>query len=285
MSCRGSVTSGGGKKYRTKSKCSIVDESLFATARPSAAKVRAGQRKPEMIQVITKDLIRNVVVPSKTKPHNAICINQATLRSVHEKSKTKTRDELMMELENARKEQEIAMAAAAQRKHKFEETDLHKQENAELNDLEREAKLLNEGILEKAKMQRLEQEDEIKHLNELMLNAKCHAIRDAQVLEREEIKRDIQEEETRLDTIREVHRLNEIEDAERVEQAKQIKRIEGARQIMDQIKSNTVARILEEEKKNAESAALLSYIEKLQREDLQELERKRAQQIEIQKEI
>ena len=50
MSCRGSVTSGGGKKYRTKSKCSIVDESLFATARPSAAKVRAGQRKPEMIQ-------------------------------------------------------------------------------------------------------------------------------------------------------------------------------------------------------------------------------------------
>ena len=30
---------------------------------------------------------------------------------------------------------------------------------------------------------------------------------------------------------------------------------------------------------------MLSYIEKLQREDLQELERKRAQQIEIQKEI
>jgi len=154
-----------------------------------------------------------------------------------------------------------------------------------LNDLEREAKRLNEGILEKAKMQRLEQEDEIKHLNELMLNAKCHAIRDAQILEREEIKQDIQSEETRLDTIREVHRLNAIKEAEREEQGKQIKRIEGARQIMDQIKSNTVARILEEEKKNAESAALLSYIEKLQREDLLELEQKSAQQIEIQKEI
>lgn len=86
-----------------------------------------------------------------------------------------------------------------------------------------------------------------------MLNAKCHAIRDAQILEREEIKQDIQSEETRLDTIREVHRLNAIKEAEREEQAKQIKRIEGARQIMDQIKSNTVARILEEEKKNAES--------------------------------
>ena len=31
-----------------------------------------------------------------------------------------------------------------------------------MNDLEREAKRLNEQILEKAKMQRLEQEDEIK---------------------------------------------------------------------------------------------------------------------------
>ena len=35
----------------------------------------------------------------------------------------------------------------------------------------------------------------------------------------------------------------------------------------------------------APKAALLSYIEKLQREDLLELERKHAQQIEIQKEI
>ena len=63
------------------------------------------------------------------------------------------------------------------------------------------------------------------------------------------------------------------------------KRIEGARQIMDQIRTNTVTRILEEEKKNAESAALLAYIEKLQHEDLAELERKRDTQIQIQKEI
>ena len=48
---------------------------------------------------------------------------------------------------------------------------------------------------------------------------------------------------------------------------------------------NKVTRILEEEKKNAESAALLAYIEKLQHEDLAELERKRDTQIQIQKEI
>ena len=49
-----------------------------------------------------------------------------------------------------------------------------------------------------------------------------------------------------------VHRLNAIKDAEKIESLKAAKRMEGARQIMDQIKSNTEVRILEEEKKNAE---------------------------------
>ena len=139
--------------------------------------------------MITKDLIRNVVVPSKSKTPAPICISKSTIESVRQKSKVRTRQEIQTETEDARNEAENALAAAAQRKLKFEEIDLRKQvrtlslinidhywaifqENAELNDLEREAKILNEGILEKAKMQRLEQEDEIKHLNELMLNAK-----------------------------------------------------------------------------------------------------------------
>jgi len=291
MSCRvGSIASsrqsGRSRSYRTKSKRSEVDESLFGSAN-SAAKLRANCRsnKPETVQVITKDLIRNVVVPSKDKAPSAICISQNTIKSVRDKSVVRTREEIQLELENARQEQQDSMDAAALRKKKFQEADLEKQENEELNDLEREAKHLNEGILEKAKMQRLEQEDEIKHLNELMLNAKCHAIRDAQILEKEEIKCEIQEEENRLDIIREVHRLNAIKDGEKIEQMKHEKRIEGARQIMDQIRTNTVTRILEEEKKNAESAALLAYIEKLQHEDLAELERKRDTQIQIQKEI
>ena len=37
--------------------------------------------------------------------------------------------------------------------------------------------------LAKSQAKRLEENDEIKHLNELILEAKCHAIRDAQVQE------------------------------------------------------------------------------------------------------
>ena len=40
-----------------------------------------------------------------------------------------------------------------------------------------------------------EQDDEIKELNELILNAKCHAIRDAQLSEKDEITTAMKEEE------------------------------------------------------------------------------------------
>ena len=40
-----------------------------------------------------------------------------------------------------------------------------------------------------------EQEDEIKKLNELILNAKCHAIRDTQLDEKKEIKESVKDEE------------------------------------------------------------------------------------------
>ena len=77
--------------------------------------------------VITKDLIRNVVVPSKDKAPSAICISQNTIKSVRDKSVVRTREEIQLELENARQEQQDSMDAAALRKKKFQEADLVKQ--------------------------------------------------------------------------------------------------------------------------------------------------------------
>ena len=52
-------------------------------------------------------------------------------------------------------------------------------------------------MLAKAKEKLEEQDDEIKELNELILNAKCHAIRDAQLCEKDEIANAMKEEEVR----------------------------------------------------------------------------------------
>lgn len=76
--------------------------------------------------------------------------------------------------------------------------------------------------------------------------------------EKAEIALDLQQEEERLDAMMEVHRLNGVKQAEINEEIKQKQRREGAREILDQIKLNTENKLLEEEKKNAESQALIT---------------------------
>lgn len=64
------------------------------------------------------------------------------------------------------------MAAAAERKAKMQELDAERQAQVGLNDLEEETKKENEHLLENARKLRMEQEDEIKRLSELILSAK-----------------------------------------------------------------------------------------------------------------
>ncbi len=79
--------------------------------------------------------------------------------------------------------------------------DQQRKKNTPLDDIDQEAKEESEYILKRANELRQEQEDEVKHLNELILNAKCHAIRDAQLLEKKQIKQEIIEEDKRLDRL------------------------------------------------------------------------------------
>ncbi len=56
---------------------------------------------------------------------------------------------------------------------------------------------------------------------QLILNAKCHAIRDAQLLEKKQIKQEIQEEDKRLDMIMEIERINALQIQEQIERKRQ----------------------------------------------------------------
>merc|ERR1712154_421266 len=75
-------------------------------------------------------------------------------------------------------------AEAAERKKYFGDLDAARKKTEGLNDLEEEAKKENEYLLEKARVAKIEQEDKIKQLNELILDAKVHAIRDLQITEK-----------------------------------------------------------------------------------------------------
>ena len=58
----------------------------------------------------------------------------------------------------------------------------------------------------------------------MIANAKVHAIRDAQVMEKSLIGKEMKEEEMRLDTMMEIDRINAIRAAEDIDELKQKQR-------------------------------------------------------------
>ena len=70
--------------------------------------------------------------------------------------------------------------------------------------LQEEAEV-NAQLVSRAKRMVEEQDDEIKKVNELVLHAKCNAIRDAQNAEKGEILQAMKEEEVRCKNVMGVH--------------------------------------------------------------------------------
>ena len=123
-----------------------------------------------------------------------------------------------------------------------------------------------------------EQDDDIKKINEFVLNAKCHAIRDKQLEEKVDIRKCVTEEEARLDSMMEAERVKAVDKYNRREREIQLQRYKGAEVIQKQIKNREQQKLLDLEKKNQETQAMLQYLDRLQEEDLKTLMEKKASQ-------
>ncbi|XP_035674846.1 cilia- and flagella-associated protein 45-like [Branchiostoma floridae] len=264
---------------------SPFEEELQTDRRLSSGNNKSKKAGRETIQVITKDLIRNLIVPMEDPSGQSIILHQGEFARIKSAARVLTKEERERLEEMRKREKEEAIDACAQRKTFMKVKDLDRKQNEKLNDLEEEAQEQAQYLLEKAKKQQEEQEDEIKALNELILNAKCHAIRDAQILEKGVIQKELTEEEKRLDLMMEVDRVNDLKLQEEITLRRKQERLIGKQQIIDQIQQNEEDRLLDQEKKDQEARQMLQYLEKLQMEDLKELERKRLQQLDIQVEI
>merc|ERR1712071_299955 len=177
------------------------------------------------------------------------------------------------------------LAEMAERKKSMRRHDVERKQGEKMNDLEQESATMAAVLLAKSQAKRLEENDEIKHLNELILEAKCHAIRDAQVQEKVHLKQELESEDTRLDTMGEIDRVNAIKQQEQVEKNRNAQRVRGAKQIMDQIEANSLEKMLATERREQEAKLLVENQRKLQMLDLDEIETKKIGQKNLQKEI
>ncbi|XP_064651081.1 cilia- and flagella-associated protein 45-like isoform X1 [Lineus longissimus] len=305
------------RQYRVVSNSSQVDECLFGTPNrvqqrkdmldskwkndtneetniESEARERSANRKSngkkkkskkETVQVITKDLIRNLIVPSEDPSGQCIILPAPDFNRIRRAAIVVTREEReAMELQR-KLEKEEADNEATRRKNFLKQMDMKRQKNEALNDLEVEAQENANHLLEKAKEQVQEQEDEIKYLNELILNAKCHAIRDAQVIEKDEIKQEMTEEEKRLDSMMEVHRVNVIRIQEEIEKQRREERLLGAATLLEQIQENERERLFELERKDQENVEGQKLIQRNIEEDRMMLEDRKIQQAHLREDL
>ena len=97
-------------------------------------------------------------------------------------------------------------------------------------------------------------------LLQLILNAKCHAIRDAQLIEKVDIKKEQLDEEKRLDEMMEVERRKALNEYEEREKAAHFERLQGAHVLQQQITDREQARLLDEEKKDQETKVYMLLI-------------------------
>ena len=104
----------------------------------------------------------------------------------------------------------------------------------------------------------------------MVLNAKCHAIRDAQLLEKQQIKKELEEENKRLDIMMEIERLNAIKIQEEIEKKRHQQIKEGASMVLKQIEENEKEKVYREDMREQENAAMLESMQKLQEKDWEE---------------
>uniref|UniRef100_A0A670JTV1 Cilia- and flagella-associated protein 45 n=1 Tax=Podarcis muralis TaxID=64176 RepID=A0A670JTV1_PODMU len=251
----------------------------------SARKSLGWGHKPETIRLITRDLIRDLIVPKLDPSGESLIISPEDFQRIKDSSRVFTKEEREAQKAALKAEREATIVAVNERKKSMKLKEILRKKNEKLNDLEEEAKERAQYLLQRAANMRMEQEDEIKSLGEIILEAKCHAIRDAQILEKRQIEKEMNEEEMRLAKMMEAERQKVGMMQDELERKRKEEKYRGKRHLLEQIQKNEEMRSVKSEQRDQEAQEMLEYLERLQFEDEREMERRRREQLRLQAEI
>ncbi|XP_031716901.1 cilia- and flagella-associated protein 45 isoform X2 [Anarrhichthys ocellatus] len=268
------------RRYRTLAPTSQVDQTLFGSPKP----FRKNEER-ETIQIITRDLIRNLRIPSKDPSGGSIILPSAEFQRITSTSQILPKEERDTQREAYQRKKEEEIRAAEETKRLINEAGLSHQENQAPTELELEARDRAQRLLEQANASRMEEEEEIRKLNMLILAAQCQAMRDAQIDEKKQIQAELSEDEKRLDAMMEVERRKALETMEQIDELHRQQRIGGMQNICDQIQQHLIDKQMQDEMREQEKEQTQEKQEKMNLEDLKAMEKKREEQQCLQEEI
>ncbi|XP_047035345.1 cilia- and flagella-associated protein 45 [Helicoverpa zea] len=132
--------------------------------------------------------------------------------------------------------------------------------------------------LSRAEMLRADDMQGPRLCNRIILASKCHAIRDAQITEKELIKKELDEEQRRLDAIMEENRTRAVTRGEEEEERRQRLRLQNLAALKEQIQAHETAKIMEAERIEEESIRVNQANIAMQIDEAQKLKEKHQRQ-------
>ncbi|XP_059991439.1 cilia- and flagella-associated protein 45 isoform X4 [Lagenorhynchus albirostris] len=224
-------------------------------------------------------------IPTKDPSGESLIMSPEEFERIKWASHVLTREELKAREQAFKEEKEAIVDAVTTRKKIMKQKEMVWRTSKKLNNLEEVAKDRAQNLLQRARQLRMEQEEELKDVSKIILNAKCHAIRDAQILEKQLIQKELDAEEKRLDQMMEVERQKSVQRQEELHRKRREESIRGRRHIVEQMEKKQEERSLLAEQQQQDKEQIRAYMEQLQEEDLRDLERRHQQKLQMQAEI
>ncbi|NXM17579.1 CFA45 protein, partial [Ploceus nigricollis] len=134
-------------------------------------------------------------------------------------------------------------------------------------ELEQEQERERRELLERAAGIRLEQEDEMRQLNSLLLSARCSSILDKQLAEKRQIQGELRAEEQRLEWLMDSEREKELQLQEELERRRKQELISTKLEVQQQMEQRQEQRALRAEQKFQEGRRFMERLEQMRRED------------------
>ncbi|XP_041978376.1 cilia- and flagella-associated protein 45-like [Aricia agestis] len=223
------------------------------------------------------------LIPKKERNYYPAIMHKSEYERLKKQAKIVTQEEQI----EAIKAQEEAIQRAAkeseERKRKLKEY-LRPQPGAEASgtaDPELEGPDQAAYTLSRAEILKADAMQGPKLCNRIILASKCHAIRDAQIVEKQIIKKELTEEEKRLDAIMEENRQAAVRRAEQEEKRQNELRLQNLAALKEQIKAHDTVKIMEAERIEEESIRVNQANIAMQIDEAQKLKEKQKRQAKL----
>ncbi|XP_045467627.1 cilia- and flagella-associated protein 45-like [Harmonia axyridis] len=241
----------------------------------------------KLVIVYDNDQVRDLVVPERNPTDLAGIWPKSEFNRLQKQSRVMTIEEKKAMIEEMERKKREEMRASEMRKEDLAKAQVHQDPHvgSKLDNVELDAQKKSEYLLERSHELLNEQDDRVKVANCIILATKCRAIRNAQIMEKELIKKQLQQEERRLDDMMEQARQRALREDEKKAELEEHKNKRYGREIKQQIKDNEVEKLLEAEKIEEESRLLNRALIAMRKEEEEKVKEHKEHQKRVREEL